>query len=382
LVWSRVIASSSLGRLGRLREAADIARDGAAASRHEPHHWYHLFMLGEALGQAGQFASARQIAEEEYERAVEERSAEPQAYFAWQLAKTVGERGHVETSIRLGREAVALFRRVERRTTIQDALTHLALAYALGGRDGEAAAVLDEVDASRRPAAFWTAVDLSQTRAWTAVAAGDLPSARRYFAEAAATGEAVGDMVGAVSALHGLARIGRSADVIDRLEELATGVEGELVAARVRHTRALAGRDAAELEASSAVFEAMGAELLAAEAAAHAAAAWRASHATRRTAAAEHRAAFLAARTEGARTPALRAANRAELTPAEYEAALLAAAGRSNREIADELYLSVRTIEGRLQRVYEKLGIAGRAELTAALDGVSKRDTGQRVSGR
>ena len=67
-------------------------------------------------------------------------------------------------------------------------------------------------------------------------------------------------------------------------------------------------------------------------------------------------------------TPALQATEaRARLTAAERETAVLAAGGRSNREIADELYLSTRTVENRLQRVYEKLGIAGRTEVAEAL---------------
>lgn len=52
---------------------------------------------------------------------------------------------------------------------------------------------------------------------------------------------------------------------------------------------------------------------------------------------------------------------------AERRAAVLAAAGRSNKEIAESLFLSVRTVEGRLQRVYEKFGVTGRAELSEAL---------------
>ena len=116
----------------------------------------------------------------------------------------------------------------------------------------------------------------------------------------------------------------------------------------------------------------MGAHLLAAEAAA-AAAAWRSRNATRPAAAAERRAAVAAASCEGAITPALRLAGQAtRLTPAEHDAALLAAAGRSNRDIADELYLSVRTVEGRLQRVYEKLGVSSRSELVAALGRLSE----------
>ncbi|HEX3841556.1 MAG TPA: LuxR C-terminal-related transcriptional regulator [Acidimicrobiales bacterium] len=58
---------------------------------------------------------------------------------------------------------------------------------------------------------------------------------------------------------------------------------------------------------------------------------------------------------------------RALLTPGELDAALRAATGRSNKQIASAMYLSVRTIENRLQRVYEKLGASGRHELLELL---------------
>lgn len=55
------------------------------------------------------------------------------------------------------------------------------------------------------------------------------------------------------------------------------------------------------------------------------------------------------------------------ITPREREVAGLAARGLSNREIADLLVLSVRTIENQLYRVYAKLGLAGRDQLGTAL---------------
>jgi DNA-binding NarL/FixJ family response regulator len=113
----------------------------------------------------------------------------------------------------------------------------------------------------------------------------------------------------------------------------------------------------------------MGADLLAAEAAADTAVAWQRAGDSRQSAYAERRAASLVDRCEGPATPALQAIKaRAQLASAEREAGLLAAAGRSNKQIAEELGLSVRTVENRLQHVYEKLGIKGRAELAAALD--------------
>jgi DNA-binding CsgD family transcriptional regulator len=56
-----------------------------------------------------------------------------------------------------------------------------------------------------------------------------------------------------------------------------------------------------------------------------------------------------------------------ELTPQEMQIARLAADGLSNRQIGERLYLSHRTVGFHLYHVYPKLGIAGRAQLHAAL---------------
>ncbi len=55
------------------------------------------------------------------------------------------------------------------------------------------------------------------------------------------------------------------------------------------------------------------------------------------------------------------------LTPSELRVARLAAEGRSNREIAYELYVTLKAVEGHLGRVYAKLGIDGRGQLARAL---------------
>ena len=53
------------------------------------------------------------------------------------------------------------------------------------------------------------------------------------------------------------------------------------------------------------------------------------------------------------------------LTAQEQRVADLAAARLSNKEIADQLYLSVKTIETHLERIYAKLGIHSRRELAS-----------------
>jgi DNA-binding CsgD family transcriptional regulator len=67
------------------------------------------------------------------------------------------------------------------------------------------------------------------------------------------------------------------------------------------------------------------------------------------------------------RRPAL--SGPAALTPREARVARLAAEGRSSREIADELVVSIRTVDLHLSNAYRKLGIDGRGELSEALGG-------------
>jgi DNA-binding CsgD family transcriptional regulator len=56
------------------------------------------------------------------------------------------------------------------------------------------------------------------------------------------------------------------------------------------------------------------------------------------------------------------------LSATEQRVAALAASGRTNAEIAAELFISVRTVESNLTRVYRKLGVRSRTELVRSLE--------------
>jgi DNA-binding CsgD family transcriptional regulator len=108
--------------------------------------------------------------------------------------------------------------------------------------------------------------------------------------------------------------------------------------------------------------------LLAAEAAADAAEAFRRAGDQRAASAASHRSTTLAAFCEGADTPGLIRANTViPLTAREREIATLAAEGLSSKDIADRLYLSVRTVNNHLQNAYSKFGVNSRAEMARLL---------------
>lgn len=68
-------------------------------------------------------------------------------------------------------------------------------------------------------------------------------------------------------------------------------------------------------------------------------------------------------RRESARISGRRPSAYDELTDAEERVATLVARGRSNKDVANALYISVKTVEVTLTRVYRKLGVRSRAEL-------------------
>ena len=55
------------------------------------------------------------------------------------------------------------------------------------------------------------------------------------------------------------------------------------------------------------------------------------------------------------------------LTPAEHRVAALAAAGHTNQEIAEQLYITLRTVETHLTHAFQKLQITGRGQLADSM---------------
>jgi DNA-binding CsgD family transcriptional regulator len=168
--------------------------------------------------------------------------------------------------------------------------------------------------------------------------------------------------------LHDLARLGEAAAVQARVHDLASTVAGPLAAARVLHVDALVSGDPAAMAAACEALAGCGAALLAAEACEGAAEEYRRAGDSRTATAQLRRAAELRSACDGAATPGLaRAEGPSPLTKREAEIALLAAKGLASKDIATQLFVSVRTVDNHLARIYDKLGVAGRAGLSDAL---------------
>jgi DNA-binding CsgD family transcriptional regulator len=247
-------------------------------------------------------------------------------------------------------------------------LVLLTMVCLLGGGAEEARDHLHRAKAIRAdapPSAF--SYDTDRAEAWMTAAVGALPEARDRLVAAAGRARRHGVAAQEAALLHDVVRFGGGPGVAERLAALAATTQGELIGVRAAHARAVADRDAAALTGVSQAFERLGSALWAAEAAAQLAELYRQrgdEDAAREPAV---RAEELGA-ADGLRTPALRAGPPAAVLSArEREVAQLAAGGLPSREIAERLYLSVRTVENHLQRTYAKLGLSGREQLSDAL---------------
>ena len=313
----------------------------------------------------GRCDDAEVIADACYRRSLASQEAWGMTFWAFELRTVALARGRVRTAVRWGQDGLAQV------PSLGDAaLLHLQLVLPLaiaGDIDG-AVASLGEADTERTARSRLALLGVEAARRWIEAGQGNRSTAVKLTLRAADLAESMGVNDSYAVALHDAARLGGAAEVADRLRALAAVVDGPVVPLYAAHAEALATADAGGLGEVAASFEALGAMLLAAEAATEAAVAHRAAGHKDAARAWAARAVALARRCEGARTPALRLLDQPpELTQREHEVAGLAAAGQSNRAIAAQLMLSVRTVDNHLQHVFDKLGVHSRHALARLL---------------
>lgn len=248
----------------------------------------------------------------------------------------------------------------------------LARAYAAMGNIEQAERVLADAKEHSGPFVALHEPHRLLAKACLAAAKTGERSGIELAREAADLAHQHGQYAVEAEALHHAARFG-DRSVAGRLDALGNRVGGPVIALQARHAAAVADRDAQALDVVSAEFEAAGLVLSAADSAAQAVPLHDRAGERSKSAASSARALRLAAQCGGAATPAIRSAARPlPVSAREREVAGLVAAGLSNREIADQLTVSVRTVEGHIYRACIKLDAADRDELAK----IVRPDTG------
>jgi len=243
----------------------------------------------------------------------------------------------------------------------------LARAHVMLGEPDAARRALDESERLQRgrPSARMLA-DLLLAHAELKAASGDATGASRDLLDGV---DGLGEMVvDRAKVLHSAACLGAPLRRVRDLLVPLTSVESPYPALLLEHIDGLLTHDPDRLSAVSRTFADQGLAPLAARAASDAAAAHRRRGNDGRARHEATRQRMLLTRCDGAQLPAVEpVADLPQLSRREREVAQLAARGLSNAEIADQLTVSVRTVESHLYQAFAKLGVEHRHELTALL---------------
>ncbi|GAA4487260.1 LuxR C-terminal-related transcriptional regulator [Rhodococcus olei] len=243
----------------------------------------------------------------------------------------------------------------------------LAQAYSILGRvENAKTTVAAGVERyGRHTAVFGPMFEIG--KAWEAAGQGETSRAITTARGAADAAAQSGQFAVEALALHLATRFG-DPTTAPRLAELAERCDGVFVTLAADQAAAFEAGDGDELSRVAREFEKIGALLDAADAAAQAAVAYSNSGRRRESLDAGATANTLAEQCDHATTPAiLEAARPLPLTSREREVASMVAVGMSNREIAERLCVSVRTVEGHIYRACMKLDVADRSGLADSL---------------
>lgn len=243
--------------------------------------------------------------------------------------------------------------------------TLLATALAQTGQTAKAAPLLDGVVTERHPAYQLLVPDDLLARAWGSAAEGSTSVALGHAVAAADLARETGAPAYEVLAWQTVVQLGDATAALARLTALPE--LGPRAAATRAHAQAWADENGEKLLEAADAWTRLGDLVAAGDAAAQAADVHRRQGRPGSALSAAAHAEKLAARS-GARTPALAIAVRPlPLTAREREIVSLAARGLSNRDIAERLTVSVRTVEGHLYRAGLKLGVSERTALADVL---------------
>jgi DNA-binding CsgD family transcriptional regulator len=320
----------------------------------------HVIGLVFALHGAGELAAADALAAEVYRHTLGRVGRQAQGWAALVRAQVLASRGRPVAAAEAALEAEFVWAGANLQGPARWSATVAALAHADAGE-------VDELRACVARAEGYDAVpfrlfepEVLRSRGWLAHHEGR--PAGPVFVEAAELATSTGRLALAAGAAHDLVRIGEAAAAVDVLGAIVD--PGPVTAVRLALARAEAAGDGLALLAAAEAFSNLGAMGWATEARALAARVLPARAAVLQADVAS------AARELGLASPPVRALveqpSAHGLTAREAEVVRLAAGGLANRAIAEELVVSLRTVENHLHRAFAKLGVRSRSELSGA----------------
>ncbi len=372
-IWARTVA---LCDLGCPLQAAAVADEGAALAATSPEAAYQAILLGifhmEALVFGGYITQAVTVAECMYQQCADVPGITRAITTAINGMAALGN-GNLPAAVECLQSAVDDCRRYG---TTNGLSYNFMLVYTEAlARSGDSDAALDaqtEIQRSRHPAFVYLESNRLLATAWVAAARGRTSEAQALAARAAEFACTHGQYAREVMCLQAAVQFGDKQQA-PRLAELASLVEGPRASLAARWASALARDDGDALQGVSCEFEVMGDRMGAADAAAHASLAFTRENRRGAALTASGRADRIITDC-GGRTPATQAAAAPlPLSTREREIATLVANGLSNKEIAEVLDVSVRTVEGHLYRTGAKLGVSTRAELVHLMAEFARR---------
>ncbi|MCU1390835.1 MAG: transcriptional regulator, LuxR family [Ilumatobacteraceae bacterium] len=324
-----------------------------------------------ALNETGRIKEAYEIAMRVRRMTAVSNDLANQGFVDIALARICLHAGRLREAAQLASEALEMFRRWGHYGPTRWALGYVALASAMTGEIATAVDAISELDVLPVHPARMLDVDMMRARAWTAAAQARPEQAREILRELADEMRDTGQRGFEILVLFDLARLGEPDEVASRLAEIVEPGQSILHEAMASAAAAMARSNPAELVAQADAFAEMGANLFAAECAVAAADAYRRDGDQRRGVEWSRRAADLSALCPGARTPGLMQIQAmTPLTQREREIASLAAQGLPSKTIGERLYVTSRTVDNHLARIYSKLGVGSRAELAETLVGI------------
>jgi DNA-binding CsgD family transcriptional regulator/energy-coupling factor transporter ATP-binding protein EcfA2 len=368
-LWAAVATSSALalaGRFGDVHRIADAGLRAAALSESGSDRFNIGLAEATALTWAGNFPAAERV----WERYAAMAAGVPEADAMVEAILGLVQlgRGALPAACSAFQDSISAMSRGFPSGWLMLVSAWSAQAEGARGDSVAAAAALRRSEEAYGPQVAVFLPELELARAWERASVGQMMAAQTHAVRAAQVARQAGMYAVEMRALHTAVRFDDRSQS-ERLAELATTLDTPLAEAIAGHARGLADHDGDVLDAAAGRFAAMGAVALAADAAAQAAREHARTGQRGKEVKSSARAHWLASQHE-IRTPAVRSvAQPLPITDREREIVLLAAAGLSNRQIADRLSVSVRTVEGHVYRIFAKLGIERREQLIHLVGG-------------